>query len=131
MSLLSVLAAAAAAWIFGAIWYMALSKSWIAVSGVKVGPDGKPEGTFNPTPFILSAVAMVVVAGFMRQIFAASGIVSPRAGAFWGLGIGLFFIAPWTMINNAYPGRPFLLTVIDSGYAIIGCALIGLILTLF
>jgi len=34
------------------------------------------------------------------------------------------------MINNAYTMRPFRLTVIDGGYAIIGCGLIGLVLTL-
>jgi hypothetical protein len=130
MGYLSVLAAAAAGWIFGAVWYTVLSKPWLAVSGVKVGPDGKPQGTFSPTPFILSALAMIVVAGFMRHIFTTSGVGTPGAGALSGLGIGLFFIAPWTMINNAYPGRHFMLTVIDSGYAVIGCALMGLILTL-
>jgi len=34
-------------------------------------------------------------------------------------------------INNAYGGRPFKLTLIDGGYATIGCAIIGFILVLF
>lgn len=34
------------------------------------------------------------------------------------------------MINNAYGMRPFKLTVIDSGYAIFGCAIMGAVLTL-
>ena len=33
-------------------------------------------------------------------------------------------------IINAYAGRPFRLTVIDGGYAVIGCTLIGLVLAL-
>lgn len=131
MGFLSVLVAAAAGWLFGAAWYMALAKPWMAVSGVKIGSDGKPQGNGSALPFLLSAVAMILVAGFMRHIFAMSGIDTAGKGLMSGLGIGLFFIAPWTMINNAYPGRPFLLTVIDSGYAIIGCGIMGLILTLF
>lgn len=35
------------------------------------------------------------------------------------------------MINNAYGQRPFKLTLIDGGYAIFGCAVIGLVLGLF
>lgn len=129
MELVSVLAAAAAAWIFGAVWYMALSRPWLAVAGIRVGPDGKPEGG-SPLPFILSAVAMVLVSGMMRHIFNASGIDTAAAGITSGLGIGAFFIAPWIMINNAYTSRPFMLTVIDSGYAIFGCGLIGLVLVM-
>jgi hypothetical protein len=129
MEIINVLVAAAAAWVFGAAWYMALSKPWLRVSGVVVDETGRPKG--GATPFLLSAVAMIVVAGFMRHIFATSGITTVGAGAVSGLGIGLFFIVPWTMINNAYPGRPFLLTVIDGGYAVFGCAIIGAVLTLF
>ena len=82
-------------------------------------------------PFILSAVAMIVVAGFMRHIFAMTAIDTIGKGLVAGLGVGLFFITPWTMINNAYPGRPFMLTVIDGGYAVGGCAIIGAILMAF
>ena len=130
MGLLSVLAAAAASWVFGAIWYMALAKPWMAAAGVKVGPDGKPQGKGSPLPFILSAVAMILVAGMMRHVFALSGISGVDKGLVAGLGVGLFFISPWIMINNAYPGRPFKLTLIDGGYATFGCAIIGAVLTL-
>lgn len=129
MGILSVIVAAAAAWIFGAAWYMALSKPWIAASGVKLGEDGRPSG--GATPFILSAVAMILVAGMMRHVFAMSGIGTPGGGLLAGLGVGAFFITPWIVINNAYPGRPYLLSAIDSGYAIFGCGIIGLVLTLF
>ena len=129
MGFLSVLAAAAASWVFGAIWYMTLSKPWLAAAGVECDETGKPTNT-SPLPFLLSAICMVLVAGMMRHIFATSGIGSVGKGALTGLGIGLFFIAPWTMINNAYAGRPFALTLIDGGYAVCGCTIIGAILTL-
>lgn len=131
MEIVSVLVAALVGFAYGAAHYMTLSKPWMRAAGIKTGPDGKPAGGGSAVPFILSFVAMLLVAGFMRHIFAMSGIDTVGKGLLSGLGIGAFFIAPWTMINNAYPGRPFLLTVIDGGYAIIGCGLMGLVLTLF
>ncbi|NVO25996.1 DUF1761 domain-containing protein [Donghicola sp. C2-DW-16] len=131
MGILSVLIAAAAAWVFGAVYYMTLSKHWLAAVGFPMDENGKPKGNGSMMPFALSALAMLLVAGMMRHIFASSGVTTVGAGLVSGLGIGLFFIAPWIMINNAYAMRPFKLTVIDGGYAVIGSALIGAILTLF
>lgn len=131
MEYLGVVIAAAGSWIFGAAWYMALSKPWIEASGLECDENGRPKGGNNPTPFILSAICMILVAGLMRHIFAMSGIDTVGEGVVSGGAIGLFFIAPWTMINNAYGMRPFKLTLIDGGYAVIGCAIIGTVLTLF
>ena len=130
MGALSVLVAAAASWVFGAVWYMALSKPWVQAAGIEVDAKGKPVGG-NALPFILSAIAMVIVAGMMRHVFALSGIEGTGKGLVAGLGIGLFFISPWIMINNAYGMRPFKLTLIDGGYATFGCAVIGAVLTTF
>jgi hypothetical protein len=131
MGIVSVIVAAAASWFFGAAWYMALAKPWMAAAGIEQDENGKPVGGNDPTPYILSAVAMILVAGMMRHIFASSGVTTLGAGLVSGLGIGLFFISPWIMINNAYGGRPFKLTLIDGGYATFGCALIGAVLALF
>ena len=130
MELINVLAAAAASWVFGAVWYMTLSKPWIEAAGIECDENGRPKGS-SPTPFILSAICMIIVAGMMRHIFGMAGIDTVGKGVIAGLGIGLFFIAPWTMINNAYGMRPFKLTLIDGGYSTFGCAIIGAVLTLF
>lgn len=129
MGILAVLAAAVAAWVVGALWYMVLAKPWMAASGVRVGPDGRPEG--GALPYILSLIAMVLVAGMMRHVFALSAVDTWDKGLVSGLGVGLFFISPWIMINNAYAGNPFRLTLIDGGYAVLGCAVIGTVLMLF
>ena len=131
MDIIAIVAAAAGSWVFGAAWYMTLSRPWVKAAGIPVDENGKPDGNGNPMPFILSALAMVVVAGMMRHIFAMAGIVTPGAGLVAGLGVGLFFISPWIMINNAYAMRPFQLTLIDGGYATFGCAIIGMVLGLF
>jgi len=131
MELLNIVAAAAGSWVFGAIWYMALSKPWMEAAGIPRDENGRPQGNGSPMPFILSAICMIIVAGMMRHIFAMAAIDTVGKGFMSGLGIGLFFIAPWIMINNAYGMKPFRLTLIDGGYATIGCTIIGVILTLF
>ena len=131
MEVINVLVAAAAAWFFGAFWYMTLSKPWLEASGIECDENGKPKNGGSPTPFILSAIAMILVAGMMRHIISEAEIDTLLKGMMVGFGIGLFMISPWIMINNAYGMRPFKLTLIDGGYATIGCAIIGLILVLF
>ena len=129
MGFFSVLVAAVAGFAFGAVWYMTLSKPWMEAANIKADENGRPEND-GPLPYIMAAFAMLLVAGMMRHTFALSGIDTASKGLISGLGIGLFFISPWIMINNGYGGRPFKLTLIDGGYATFGCAVMGLVLTL-
>ena len=99
MELLNILAAATAAYVFGAIWYMGLSKPWMAATGIKES-DLKDENGKNksgPMPFIIAFLSALVVSFMMQHLFALVGVVQ----------------------------------VIDAGYSSIGCAVIGLMLTLF
>ena len=130
MGFFAVLAAAVAGFAFGAVWYMALAQPWMAAAGIKQDANGRPEND-GPLPYIMAFIAMLLVSGMMRHTFALSGIETPMKGLVSGLGVGLFFITPWIMINNGYGGRPFRLTLIDGGYATFGCAVIGLVLALF
>ena len=130
MSFISVMIAAAGSCVFGAMWYMALAKPWVAASKIEVDENGRPKDG-SPMPFILSAIAMIIVAGMMRHMFSMAGITEVSKGLTAGLGVGLFFISPWIMINNAYGMRPFKLTIIDAGYATFGCGIMGLLLTVF
>lgn len=130
-NVLAVLAAAGASWMFGALWYGLLAKPWMAASGVAVGADGRPANATRAAPYIISLVCAVLVAGMLRHIFVLSGITSPMSGLVSGFGAGLFIATPWIATNYGFSGRPAMLTVIDGGYATIGCALMGLVLTLF
>ncbi len=131
MGVLSVIVAALGCFAAGAAWYMSLANPWMQAAGVEVGADGKPKGGGSPLPFVISFIAALALAGMMRHIFAMAGIDSAGKGLVSGLGIGLFMIAPWTAMNYAYAMRPRNLTLIDGGYAIVGPAVIGLILGLF
>ena len=85
----------------------------------------------NAMPFVVSGICMLLVAGMMRHIFAMSGIDGAAMGLVAGLGIWAFFITPWVAMNYAYAMRDPKLTVIDGGYSILGCGVIGLVLGLF
>ena len=130
MEILNVLAAAAASWVFGAVWYMALAKPWMAAAKITVDENGRPPNN-SALPYIMSAVAMILVAGMMRHILVMAGLEGIGKSATVGFGIGLFFISPWIMINNAYGDRPFKLTLIDGGYGVFGCTIIGAVLAMF
>lgn len=131
MDSLSVIAAAAAAFVIGAIWYGALSEPWMQASGVPRDENGQPKGGQNPRIFIVSFVLMLAVAGMMRHMFSYAGVDGLAKGVISGAGIGLFLITPWIALNNLYGMRPVKLTLIDGGYATLGCAAMGLVLVLF
>lgn len=129
MGLIAVIAAAVATFAFGAGYYMALAKPWMAAAQIKVDENGRPENE-SPVPYIVSFVMILLVAGMMRHTFSLSGIEGAGKGLISGLGIGAFFISPWIFINTGYSDRPWRLALIDSGYATFGCAIMGLVLTL-
>jgi hypothetical protein len=131
MEILNVLAAALGAFAFGAVWYMSMSKPWIAASGVPVDASGRPQGNGSMMPFVVGIVAMIFVAGMMRHIFAMAGIEGIGKGLLAGLGIGAFLITPWVTMNYGFAMRKPALAVIDGVNAVVGCAIMGVILNLF
>ena len=74
--LLSILLAALASFALGAAWYMMLAQPWMAASGVAMGADGKPRNSDAPLPYLVSFVAMLIVAATMRYGFGLAGIDS-------------------------------------------------------
>lgn len=118
MDFLALIVAALPGFGVGAIWYMTLSKPWMEAACLPLGADGRPANGSAPMPFVVAFVAMLLVAGMMRHSFAMAGIEGVGK-SLSGLGVGAFFVAPWR------------LTWIDGGYAILGCAAIGLVLGLF
>jgi hypothetical protein len=127
MEFLNVLAAAVAAFGFGAVWYIALSKPWLAASGVTEAQ----QRAGGPMPFVIGIVAMVLVAGMMRHLLGAAGVVTPGGGAIAGLGIGAFLITPWVAMNYAFAMRRPALTLIDGVNSVVGCTIIGAVLNAF
>lgn len=131
MEVLNVIAAAAGAFAFSSVWYISMSKAWIAASGISVDANGRPMGNGSAMPFVVGIVAMILVAGMMRHVFQMGGIDTLAEGALSGFGVGAFFITPWVAMNYAFGMRKPSLTVIDSVNAVVGCTIMGIILMLF
>jgi hypothetical protein len=130
MGIVAVLVAGLATWVLGAAWYMAFARPWMAVSGVPTR-DGRPANASNPVPFGVSALLLLALAGMMRHILIRSGIDTPGAAALVGAGLGAFIASPWIVMANLYAMRPVTLSLIDAGYATLGCTLCAVVLVLF
>ena len=121
---LAVLLAAVGAFAWGAAYYMTLSKQWLAAVG-------RTEPNKSPAPFIISFVALLV----MGTVLAGSvghlgpGQVTLRNGIVSGLFMWVGFVATTVFVNNAYPGRKYMLSILDSihwlGVLVIQGAIIG------
>lgn len=128
MGLWNVIAAAAAAWIVGVIWYRAMGPRRAALAE----GDHQPVTIEGIAPLIVSALVTVLVAGFLRHIFYVSGLTSNvPLGFVAGMGVGLFFIAPWIWMTNLADRRPYQLVLIDGGFATIATAIMGALLVAF
>ena len=120
----SIPLAAIAAFVWGAAYYMTLSKQWLAAVG-------RTEPNKSPTPFILSFVALLVMAFVLSGAIAhlGPGQVTLKNGIISGLILWAGFVLTPVVVNNAYPGRKYLLSIIDSipwlGVLVIQGAVIG------
>ena len=128
-----ILLAAVAAWIFGAIYYTALGKPWLAAQGktmeqCKAEQAGKSKLTMY-LPFLLSFVGAVLMGVTLYGILTHIGAFTARAGAISGAFCWLGFVLTTVAINNAYQGRRWSLTAIDATHwlfvLIIICAIVG------
>jgi hypothetical protein len=131
MQYIAVIAATIAAYAFAAFWYTAMSKDWAVAAGIPIGADGKPQGNGSKMPFVIGFVAQLLVAGMMRHIFMMAQLDTVLEGIMGGFGIGAFLITPWVAMNYAFAARPMKLTVLDGVNSIVGCTLMGIVLTLF
>jgi len=116
----AVLVAAVAAWIFGAVYYGILGKAWLAAQGetpetMKAKNAGK-SGIAKAAPFIISFIAEIVMASALQGILFHSAMNTMRQGIIAGALTWLGFIATTVTVNNAYPGRKFTLSVIDTAH---------------
>lgn len=128
MEFLSVIVAGAAAWVFGAVWYMALSKPWMAANGLT---EDRIKASASPLPYVVSLLMSILVAGMTRHILASAGITTLGGGLMVGAGLGLFVALPWMVNNVLFSFRDKSLIWIDGGYPVIGCTIIGVVLMLF
>jgi hypothetical protein len=118
LTVLPVLVAAIAAWLFGAVYYGLLGRKWMEAQGKTVeqckAQSATKSAAAKAAPFILSFVAELIMAAALSGIMFHIGIFSLRAGMFSGAMCWLGFVLTTVAVNNAYAFRRPLLTAIDS-----------------
>jgi hypothetical protein len=109
MNYFAILIAALAAYAWGAAYYMALSKHWLAAVGLT-------EVKRSVTPFAISFIALLVMAFVLAGSIGhlGPGNVTVKNGIISGIIIWAGFVATTVFVNNAYPGRKYMLSIIDS-----------------
>ena len=124
MNYLAILIAALAAYAWGAAYYTTLSKQWLAAAGLT-------EVKRSVMPFVISFIAVLVMAFVLAGSIGhlGAGNVSIKNGIISGAIIWAGFVATTVFVNNAYPGRKYMLSIIDSihwlGVLVIQGAVIG------
>ena len=127
---LAMLIATIAAFAFGAAYYMSLSRPWLAAIG-KTKEQIVAEGGGTPVPFIVSIVALAVMAWVLAGGIAHLGPspVTLKNGVVSALFMWLGFVITTMAVNNAFGQRKASLTIIDGihwlGVLVIQGAIIG------
>ena len=131
LNYLAVVIAAIVAWVAGAVWYMSLSKVWVAAQGLtpeKMQENKGKSGAYLPFIycFVAELVMAWVLAGLMAhlgagQVTLLNGIIS---GAFCWLG----FVITTLVVGNTFALRDMRLIWIDGGHWLIVLLLMGAII---
>jgi hypothetical protein len=132
MNILVIIAAAVAAWLAGAVYYTALAKPWVAAQGLTVEQhkammDAR-RGTIHAwLPFVLAFLADLVMACVMSGLIGHIGAYSLRGGIISAAFVWVGFVLTTIIVNNAFAGRRYMLTVMDSLHWLLGLLVIGAI----
>jgi uncharacterized membrane protein len=134
-NLTGILIASIAAWIFGAVYYTVLGPRWIAAQG-KTVEQHKAEFAAKSKlmaslPFLLSFIGAFIMGVVLYGIMTHSGLFSARAGAISGAFCWFGFVLTTVAVNNAYTGRRWSLTLIDTVHWLFVLVIVGAIVGWF
>lgn len=120
--------AALAALLCGMVWHLVLGKRWaLAVGAVPAAADAPvPSAVWR---FAVAALAQGIVAAVMWAAFDWMEIRTLADGVRAGIAAGGLLITPWLAMVHVYAARPLALIAMDGGYAVLGCGVIGAVLT--
>jgi hypothetical protein len=109
-----ILAAGAAGWIFGAVWYGVLSKPYQRALGLN--PDDCKDKKMPMAPMVASFLAALVMSAVLYQLLTILGVQGVMGSAITGLTIGVGFVLTSVAVNNMFQQKSLMLTVIDAGH---------------
>lgn len=125
---LAVVLATVASFAFGAVWYMVLSRQWLAA----IGKKREDINQADVTPYLWSAACLAVMAYFIALLTPLlTGATTVGNGLIVGAHMWLGFILTAMIINHRYEGAPWSRTLIDGGYLLAVLLIDGIVIGLF
>jgi hypothetical protein len=118
MTMLIILGAAVASWLFGAVYYGVLGKPWMTANGFtaeeRARAEAGPKG--NPVAYVLSFSSEIVMALVLALVIRGIQSEGVFGGILMGITCWLGFVLTTIATNNAYGMKRYSLTAIDAGH---------------
>ena len=125
---LAIVLATVASMALGAAWYGVLSRQWLAASGRRA-EDIDPKDFM---PYVWSVIVQLVMAYFLAVVTPPlTGAMTIQNALLVAFLMWLAFVLTSMILNHRYQGRPWSLTIIDSGYILAAMLAQGLVLGIF
>src|SRR3954454_5073416 len=130
---LAVIIAAVAGWLAGAVYYGVLARPWVASHGKTMeafkAEQAARKGTIHAwLPFMLSFVAELVMAYVLAGMLGHIGAVTIRSAVISGLFVWGGFMVTAMLVNNAFAGEKYMLTLINSGHWLVVIIVMGTVI---
>ena len=120
----AILASAFVHQALGGLWYGALfAAPWMAL----VNKPLKELEAVGGLAYVIAFLAALAMATAIAILFRRAGTATAAEGAIIGFLLGVALVmAPW-VTNGVFEARPLALSLIDSGYPVVGLTLMGAI----
>ncbi|HJZ31776.1 MAG TPA: DUF1761 domain-containing protein [Hyphomicrobiaceae bacterium] len=121
LNYLAVVLAAIASFAFGAAWYGALAKPWLAARGLAPTAAPPPAAVgLLPISYVVAFIAELIMAWMLAGVLLhlARGGLSPslRTGAISAAFLWFGLVATTLVVNHTFQGAKKTLTLIDGGH---------------
>lgn len=127
-AIIAILAAAVAAWVFGAVWYTVLGKAWQRALGLN--PDDCKDKKMPLAPMVASFLGAVVTSAVLYQLLTNLGVMGVVPAAIAGFTIGVGFLFVPTLVNNLFQQKSFAVTLIDGSHWVLAVVIEAVVIAL-
>ncbi len=131
MNYIAVLVAAAAGFGFGALYYGSLGKQWMAAARLSADDFKGPGGKTSPLPFIVAAIAQLIIAYILAGLIGHVGSTGISGGIISAVFVWFGFVLTTMAVNHRFQGQRPMLTVIDGTHWLGVLAIMGAIIGWF
>lgn len=115
-SIVTIIVATIASWMFGAVYYMSLAKPWMAAAGIS---EDEVKAGAGASPYIISVICEFIMAYMLAVLLlhtATDGVFTLGSALFAAFSIWLGFVVTTQIVNHRYSMKPWSLSIIDSGH---------------